>query len=96
MPRLMPQRSLNWQQRPMHRRPWKRPLRGMTPTSPRFLRIGPMTTALYAGPQPLWHRTSKDIAMIEQFKVFISQQGQALAITLLASLFGGALLLRLI
>ena len=31
--------------------------------------------------------------MINQFKVFISQQGQALSIALLAFLFGGALLL---
>jgi hypothetical protein len=34
--------------------------------------------------------------MIEQFKVFISQQGQVLSIALLAFLFGGALLLGLI
>jgi len=34
--------------------------------------------------------------MIGQFKVFISQQGQALSITLLGFLFGGALLLGLI
>jgi hypothetical protein len=34
--------------------------------------------------------------MIEQFKVFVSQQGQAFAITLLASLFGGAFLLGLL
>jgi hypothetical protein len=31
--------------------------------------------------------------MIEQFKVFVSQQGQAFSIALLAFLFGGALLL---
>jgi hypothetical protein len=31
--------------------------------------------------------------MIEHFKIFISQQGQALSVALLAFLFGGALLL---
>ena len=34
--------------------------------------------------------------MVSQFKVFISQQGQALSIALLALAFGGALLLGLI
>ena len=34
--------------------------------------------------------------MIGRFKVFISQQGQAISIALLAFLFGGALLLGLI
>jgi hypothetical protein len=34
--------------------------------------------------------------MIRQLKVFLSQQGQALSITLLVFLFGGALLLGLI
>jgi hypothetical protein len=34
--------------------------------------------------------------MIGQFKAFISQQGQAISIALLALLFGGALLLGFI
>ena len=34
--------------------------------------------------------------MINQFKVFISQQGQAISVALLAFLFGGALLLGLL
>jgi hypothetical protein len=41
-------------------------------------------------------RSSWETVMIRQFKVFISQQGQALSIALLAFLFGGALLLGLI
>jgi hypothetical protein len=41
-------------------------------------------------------RSSWETVMIKQFKVFISQQGQALSIALLAFLFGGALLLGLI
>jgi hypothetical protein len=40
--------------------------------------------------------SSWETVMIGQFKVFISQQGQALSIALLAFLFGGALLLGLI
>jgi hypothetical protein len=31
--------------------------------------------------------------MVDQFKVFIGQQGQAISIAILAFLFGGALLL---
>jgi hypothetical protein len=34
--------------------------------------------------------------MFSQFKVFISRQGQALSIAILAFLFGGALLLGLL
>ena len=34
--------------------------------------------------------------MINQFQVFISQQGQAVSVALLAFLFGGALLLGLL
>ena len=34
--------------------------------------------------------------MVGQFKVFISQQGQAISVALLAFLFGGALLLGLL
>jgi hypothetical protein len=41
-------------------------------------------------------RSSWETVMIGQFKVFISQQGQALSIALLVFLFGGALLLGLI
>jgi hypothetical protein len=41
-------------------------------------------------------RSPWETVMIEQFKVFISQQGQALSIALLVFLFGGALLLGLI
>jgi hypothetical protein len=41
-------------------------------------------------------RSSWETVMIRQFKVFLSQQGQALSITLLVFLFGGALLLGLI
>ncbi len=41
-------------------------------------------------------RSPLETVMIRQFKVFISQQGQALSIALLAFLFGGALLLGLI
>jgi hypothetical protein len=41
-------------------------------------------------------RSSWETVMIRQFKVFISQQGQALSIALLAFLFGGGLLLGLI
>ena len=39
------------------------------------------------------HNLHKDIAMVGQFKIFISQQGQAISIAVLAFLFGGALLL---
>ena len=34
--------------------------------------------------------------MVSQFKVFLSEQGQALSIAILAFLFGGALLLGLL
>jgi hypothetical protein len=34
--------------------------------------------------------------VVGQFKIFISQQGQAVSITFLAFLFGGALLLGLL
>jgi hypothetical protein len=40
--------------------------------------------------------SSWESVMVGQFKVFISQQGQALSIILLVFLFGGALLLGLI
>jgi hypothetical protein len=35
----------------------------------------------------------KDIAMVGQLRIVISQQGQAISIALLAFLFGGAVLL---
>jgi hypothetical protein len=41
-------------------------------------------------------RSPLETVMIRQLKVFLSQQGQALSITLLVFLFGGALLLGLI
>ena len=36
---------------------------------------------------------TEEIIMLGQFKLWLSQQGQALSIALLALLFGGALLL---
>jgi hypothetical protein len=35
----------------------------------------------------------RNIAMVGQLRIFISQQGQAISIALLAFLFGGAVLL---
>ena len=35
----------------------------------------------------------KDIAMVGQLRIFISQQGQTISVALLAFLFGGAVLL---
>ncbi len=37
-------------------------------------------------------RMKEEVTMLRRFKMFISEQGQALSIALLAFLFGGALL----